>query len=88
MIGSLKRKLLYWWIEKEAKKMLEKTPKSWRTTLAGVGALLVVIGDAVRAVFDGDPATNVNWAVTVPAIITGLGLLFARDQKAHEEGSK
>lgn len=59
---------------------------SWKTTVAGVGAALTVIGAALKAFFDGDPSTNVDWAVTIPALLASIGLIFARDNdKSSEE---
>lgn len=59
--------------------------KSWQTTTAGLGALLTAIGGALPVLFDGDPTTNPDWAVLIPAIIAGAGLLFARDNKVTSE---
>jgi len=58
---------------------------SWRTTLAGIGAILVAVGTAVSAMFDNDPATMPEWGAVVAACIAGFGLIFARDNKVTSE---
>lgn len=54
---------------------------SWRTTLGGVGALLLGVGAAASELSSG------HWpsATTMAAIVSGWSLLFAKDQKAHPE---
>jgi hypothetical protein len=58
---------------------------SWRTTVAGIGAMLVAIGGAISATFDNDPATVADWTAVIAACIAGFGLLFARDNKVSSE---
>lgn len=53
--------------------------KNTKTTLAGVGAILVAVGGALRAAFDGDPTTNVDIASTIAAMTAGIGLIWAKD---------
>ena len=53
--------------------------KNTKTTLAGVGAILVAVGGALRAAFDGDPATNIDIASTIAAVTAGIGLILAKD---------
>lgn len=64
--------------------MTEYMP-SWRTTVAGIGAMLVAIGGAVSATFDNDPTTTADWAAVIAACIAGFGLIFARDNKVSSE---
>lgn len=52
---------------------------NWKTTAAGVGAILVAVGGALKALFDGDPATNLDVAATIAAITAGIGLIAAKD---------
>lgn len=59
--------------------------KSWKTTTAGVGALLTVIGTALNQMFDGNPATNPDWNLLLPIIITSLIGIFARDNNVTSE---
>jgi hypothetical protein len=49
------------------------------TTIAGIGAILVAVGAALKAFFDGDAATTVDIATTLAAILAGVGLIMAKD---------
>jgi hypothetical protein len=49
------------------------------TTIAGIAAILVAVGSALKVYFDGDATTTVDIATTVAALIAGVGLIFARD---------
>ena len=53
--------------------------KNTKTTLAGVGAILIAIGGALKATFDGDPTTSVDPTATIAAISAGIGLIMAKD---------
>lgn len=53
--------------------------KSWKTTTAGIGAILVAVGSALTAMFDGDAATVADWGAVIAAVIAGIGLISARD---------
>jgi hypothetical protein len=53
--------------------------KNTKTTLAGIGAILVAIGGALKAIFDGDPTTSVDPTATIAAISAGIGLVMAKD---------
>jgi hypothetical protein len=64
--------------------MTEFTP-SWRTTVAGIGAILVAVGGALSATFDNDPLTVADWTAVVASVIAGFGLLAARDNKVSSE---
>lgn len=55
------------------------THSSWKTTGAGLGAVLIAIGSAISALTDNDPATIVDWGSLSAALIAGIGLIFARD---------
>lgn len=59
--------------------------KSWKTTTAGIGAILVALGSILQALFDGNPATEPDYAALVAAIIAGVGLLAARDNGVSSE---
>jgi hypothetical protein len=52
---------------------------SWKTTVAGIGALLVAVGGALNMLFDGNPNTNPDWNQVVAASVVAVGLIFARD---------
>jgi len=53
--------------------------KNTKTTLAGVGAILVAVGGALRAAFDNDASTNIDIASTIAAVTAGIGLILAKD---------
>ena len=59
--------------------------RSWQTTLAGVGAIMVALGGAIVAQFDMDPTTAPNWEVAIAAVVAGFGLLRARDNDKSSE---
>lgn len=52
---------------------------NWKTTLAGVGAIMVAVGGALKALFDGDPSTNIDLTATIAAVTVGFGLIAAKD---------
>ena len=52
------------------------------TTIAGIGTILVAVGSVLTAMFDGDAATNADFASAVAAVIAGVGLILAKDAKA------
>jgi len=58
---------------------------SWKTTTAGVGAILIAVGSALSAQFDNDPTSVADWGAVIAAVIAGVGLLFARDNKVTSE---
>ena len=55
--------------------------KSWRTTVLGITTILTTIAGVVTALIDNDPLTNPDLTVAVAAIVSGIGLLFAKDAK-------
>lgn len=55
-----------------------------KTTLAGIGAILVAVGAAMKALFDGDPSTNFDITSTVTAVSAGIGLILAKDASNKE----
>ena len=52
---------------------------NWKTTLAGVGAIMVAVGGALKSLFDGDPSTNLDLTTTIAAVTVGFGLIAAKD---------
>ena len=58
---------------------------NWKTTLAGVGAILIAVGGAFKSVFDGDPSTNLDIAATIAAVTIGVGLIAAKDAEKKPE---
>ena len=59
--------------------------KNTKTTLAGVGAILIAIGGALKAVFDNDPSTNLDLTTTIAAVTAGIGLIWAKDADKKPE---
>ena len=53
--------------------------KNWKTTGAGVAAILVAVSAALTALTDGDSATNIDFAMLISSVIAGVGLICARD---------
>lgn len=53
--------------------------QNWKTTSAGIAAILVAVGAALKAVSDNDPATVPDIGSCVAAIMAGLGLILAKD---------
>jgi len=62
-----------------------KLSGSWRTTLGGAAVILATIANAIRAVTDNDPATNLNFEVLIAGISAGLAMIAARDNKVSSE---
>jgi uncharacterized membrane protein YhiD involved in acid resistance len=59
--------------------------KSWRTTTTGVLAIIAAVVSAVQMIVDGNPATNPDWSAVAAAVIAGVGLITARDNKVTSE---
>lgn len=59
--------------------------KNYKTTLAGVGSILLAVGGAMKALFDGDPTTNLDMSSTIAAIMAGVGLIVAGDAKPEDK---
>lgn len=53
--------------------------KNWKTTLWGVGAIMIAAGGALVALFDNDPTTLFDFTGTIAAIVAGFGLITAKD---------
>jgi hypothetical protein len=58
--------------------------KNNKTTMAGIGAILVAVGAAMKALFDGDPSTTFDLTSTVTALSAGIGLILAKDASNKE----
>lgn len=59
--------------------------KSWKTTGAGITAIVAAVAGAANLMFDSNPATNPDWTAVVAAVTAGLGLIFARDNDKSSE---
>ena len=53
--------------------------KNWKTTGAGVAAILVAVSAALTALTDNNEATTIDYASLLAAVIAGVGLICARD---------
>lgn len=60
---------------------------SWRTTTAGIAAIVAAVATALVALFDADPITMPDWGAVAAAFIAGVGLLAARDNKVTSEAA-
>ena len=58
---------------------------SWKTTGAGLGALLALVGTTLNQLLDGNPATNPDFNYVLPLFFTSLTGLFARDNNKSSE---
>jgi hypothetical protein len=61
---------------------------SWKTTGAGIGAILIAVGSAIAALTDNDPATTIDIGALSAALVAGLGLIFARDNDKSSKSLK
>lgn len=59
--------------------------KSWKTTAAGIAAIVAALATAVGALFDADPTTLPDWGAVAAAILAGVGLIAARDNDVTSE---
>lgn len=59
--------------------------KSHRTTTTGILAILAALIAVAQSLTDGNAATNPDWAATAAAVMAGIGLLAARDNKVTSE---
>lgn len=57
---------------------------NYKTTLAGIGAILVAVGCALKALFDNDPNTNIDLSQLLIAVTAGIGLVMAKDAPTKE----
>lgn len=53
--------------------------KNWKTSLFGTGGVVAILADVLTRLTDGNALTNPDWNVVLPALLTALGLIFARD---------
>jgi peptidoglycan/LPS O-acetylase OafA/YrhL len=59
--------------------------KSWKTTAAGIAAIVAALATAVGALFDADPVTMPDWGAVAAAVMAGIGLIAARDNGVTSE---
>ncbi len=60
---------------------------SWKTSMAGIVAIVTAVLNAINLLMDGHPTTNPDWTATISAVMAGLGLLFARDNNVSSEAA-
>ena len=53
--------------------------RSWKTTAAGVAAIVIAICGAIDAERDGNPDTRADWGAVVALIAAGAIGIFSRD---------
>ena len=58
--------------------------KSWKTTSAGIGAILAAVGVAITQSGENG-VSSIDWAALIPAVIAAIGLFFARDNNVTSE---
>lgn len=59
--------------------------KSWKTTAAGIAAIVAAVALAISRQFDTDPATVADWSAVITALTAGIGLVLARDNDKTSE---
>lgn len=59
--------------------------KSWKTSTAGIAAIVAALATAVGALFDADPNTLPDWGAVAAAVLAGIGLIAARDNNVTSE---
>jgi hypothetical protein len=47
-------------------------------TILGIATILGALAAVAVALFDGDPATNPDWGVTLTAIVAGIGMILGK----------
>ncbi len=55
------------------------------TTTAGIGVLLLALGNILVAQFDGNPATVADWPTFLALVFASAIGFFARDNKVTSE---
>lgn len=74
---TIRRRLIFWKIKSEVRKM-----KSWKTTTAGIGAILSALSLIAKSIHDGDYS---QFGVAITGVLSGIGLLMARDNDKSSE---
>ena len=58
--------------------------KNTKTTLAGIGAILVAVGGALKALFDGDPTTHLDITTTIATNQPKIAAICVRTATTRE----
>lgn len=59
--------------------------KSWKTTACGILTIIAAVSPALKAMIDGDHATNPDWSLVAPLVTAGIAAIFARDNDKTSE---
>ena len=78
MFDGFLRKMALKAIEKKLKEGVKNMKANYKTTTLGVLSILGAVVNAATSLLNG---MDVDWAVTMTAIIAGWGLLHAADAK-------
>ena len=60
---------------------------NWKTTLAGLCGMLVVVIPQLQTLLDDVPETTPNWNLIVTAVVVFIGLFNARDARVTSKQS-
>lgn len=52
-----------------------------KTTTLGILGLATLLANIALQLIDGDPLTNPDWGIAMPAVLAALSGIFARDDK-------
>ena len=55
--------------------------KTWKTTAAGISAILLAVGSALSAISAGTP---IDYTAVIAAVLAGVGLVMAKDASVKE----
>lgn len=59
--------------------------RSWKTTAAGIGTILAAIGTVLMGLDKPDGLGGLDWAAISAMLLSGVGLLMARDNDKSSE---
>lgn len=60
---------------------------SWKTTTAGIAAIVAAVATAVASQLDEDPSTVADWAGVLALVLAGVVGISARDNKVSSESA-
>jgi len=58
---------------------------NWKTTVTAIMTIVVLIANVVSDLING---TAIDWAVIIPALISAIGLIFAKDAVSSSSTTK
>lgn len=62
--------------------MMNLLGPSWKTTVSGLAAVFAALAHIADALANN---TSIDWTVTIAGLTSGIGLIFARDNKVSSE---